>query len=106
MIAYKFVKWDVPSLETLKSEEVYQLKEKVLKNQKLTNIEKDRLFSMLFGSSYSKTAVLLHGWMFDFSGILHTYYVEFNYGSIEKYHAPNKMSIRNNMNGIRKITEI
>ncbi len=106
MIAYKFVKWDIDPLEKLKETEVYKMREKVLAGKTLTRKEKDSLYEMLKDNSYSRIGVPLQGWMFDFSNILKSYFVEYNGGYICRTCAPDKMSIRNNENGIRLIREV
>lgn len=41
IIASKFVKWDVPKLETLKNSKVYKLRIKVINNERLSREEKN-----------------------------------------------------------------
>lgn len=99
MNVYKFVKWDVPSLNSLKDSDVYQLYNK---RNKLNREEKDRLFSMLFCNSYSKVGVPLGGWMFPFGDILKRFLVKRD-GFWSEFFAPDKTSIRN---GLTRIVEI
>lgn len=106
-IAYKFVDWDVDSLETLKTTEVYQLKVKLLAGKKLNRQEKDRLYMMLHRNSYSTRSVPLLGWMFNFEPWLNRYWVDYGYGGITEVFAPDKMSIRHEWHGrINKIIKI
>ena len=41
IIATKFVKWDIPELDTLKGSKAYQLREKVNAEEKLSREEKN-----------------------------------------------------------------
>ena len=106
MVAYKFVKWDVPKLNTLVGTQPYRLKIKVLNKERLTREEKNALFNRLATCSYSKVGIALGGWMFNFSEVLKTYYVKFTYGHIQEYYAPDKTSIRMNLSNIRRIVEV
>lgn len=107
MIAHKFVEHKIPPLETLSGFWIYKLKEKVLAGEALTREEKDRLFVDMWSSStFTKQGVCLHGWCFDFSQILKEYFVEFTYGHIQSVYAPDKTSIRNRLDSIRRIVEV
>jgi len=106
MIAYKFVKHEIPPLDTLVESSPYRFKEKLLRGEKLDRNEKNSLYRILGSNSYSKTSVPLAGWMFDFGRWLHGYYVEGRYGHIFKTYALDKMSIRANYQGrIKRIVE-
>lgn len=105
-IAYKFVKWDVPPLDTLTNSKVYQLREKLNKGEKISRQEKDWLAQELLGNSYFNTSVPLMGYRFDFSDVVKTFLVK-QYGDWHEYNAPDKTSIRNNLLGkIDKIVEL
>lgn len=104
---YKFVKWDIPELDTLKDTRIYQLHDKlIVRKEKATREDKDYLFNLL--DTFNKRGVKLHGWMFDFSSILKEYWVQFTYGDIFVYFALDKTSIRNDLytSRVRKIVEI
>jgi hypothetical protein len=105
-IAYKFTKWDINPLVSLKDSKVYQLKEKLINGEEMNREEKNWLFSAIHSNSYSRSGIPLQGWLFDFSKWLKTYYVEFSYGDISKYNSPDKMAIRNELRGIIRIQEV
>lgn len=105
-IATKFVKWDIPELDTLKSAKVYQLREKVNAGEKLSREEKDWITQNVNRNSYFKSAIPLSGYRFDFSEILKTYIVK-QYGSYQEYNAADKTSLRAMIYGrIDKIIEV
>lgn len=105
-IASKFVKWDVPELDTLKGSKVYQLREKISRSEKLSRDEKDWITKNVNSNSYFKSAIPLSGYRFDFSEILKTYIVK-QYGSYQEYRAIDKTSLRATIYGrIDKIIEV
>lgn len=105
-IATKFVKWDIPNLDTLKGSKVYQLREKVNAGEKLSREEKDWITQNVNRNSYFKSAIPLSGYRFDFSEILKTYIVK-QYGSYQEYNAVDKTSLRAMIYGrIDKIIEV
>ncbi|WP_205410239.1 molybdenum ABC transporter ATP-binding protein [Aquimarina longa] len=105
-IAYKFVKWEVSPLGTLKNAKAYILKKKVINSLPLSKEEKDWLVRQLISNIYFNKAIPLMGYAFDFSIILKTYLVK-QHDSWHEYYAPNKTSLRNNLYGrIQKIVEI
>ena len=105
-IATKFVKWDIPGLDTLKSYKVYQLREKVNAGEKLSRDEKNWITQNVNRNGYFKNAIPLGGYRFDFSDILKTYLVK-QYGSYQEYKAIDKTSLRAIIYGrIDKIIEV
>lgn len=105
-IATKFVKWDVPALETLKETKVYKLREKIIEGKSLTRAEKDWLAERLNNNAYFKSSIPLSGYRFDFSDILKTFVVK-QYGTYQKYKAPDKTGLRRFIYGkIDKIIEV
>lgn len=105
-IATKFVKWDIPELDTLKNSKVYQLREKVNAGEKLSREEKNWIAENVNRNSYFKSAIPLSGYCFDFSEILKTYIVK-QYGSYQEYNAVDKTSLRAMIYGrIDKIIEV
>lgn len=105
VIATKFVKWDVPELDTLKGSRVYQLREKVNAEEKLSRDEKDWITEKVNNNTYFNSAIPLGGYRFDFSEILKTYIVK-QYGSYQAYKAIDKTSLRAMIHGkIDKIIE-
>jgi len=104
---YKFVKWEVPKLDTLKNTKPYKLYKKlIIEKKKPTREEKDYLFRELFSNVYSNTGISLQGWFFPFRSILKEYWVKDRYGYIHSYYAPDKQSIRNTISSIVKVVEI
>jgi len=105
-IATKFVKWEVPELDTLKGSKVYQLREKLNAGEKLNREEKNWIAENVNRNSYFKSAIPLSGYRFDFSEILKTYVVK-QYGSYQEYKAIDKTSVRAMLYGrIDKIIEV
>lgn len=104
-IAYKFVKWDVPVLGTLKQSKAYLLKEKVNAGEKLSRDDKNWITEKVNNNAYFKNAIPLGGYCFDFSEVLQTYIVK-QYGSYQEYKATDKTSLRAILYGrIEKIIE-
>lgn len=105
-IATKFVKWDIPELDTLKGSKVYLLREKVNAGGKLSREEKNWIAENVNRNSYFKSAIPLSGYRFDFSEILKTFVVK-QYGSYQEYKAVDKTSLRAMICGrIDKIIEV
>ena len=106
ILATKFVKWDVPELETLKGSKVYLLREKVNAGENLSREEKNWIAENVNHNSYFKNAIPLQGYRFDFSEILKTYVVK-QYGTYQEYRAIDKTSLRAMLYGrIDKIIEV
>lgn len=106
MIAYKFVKWDINPLETLKDSTVYRLKVKAMGGQKMTREEKDWLARNLALSTYGRSAIALMGWMFNFYGYVNRYLVK-QYNSWTEYYAPDRTSLRKALYGrIQELHEL
>ena len=74
-IAYKFVKWDVPELASLKECRVYQLRIHLNRGLKLTRAEKNWLTAQVNTNSFFRRGIPLMGYCFDFSDILKRYLV-------------------------------
>ena len=105
-IATKFVAWEVPSLENLQGSKVYGLRTKLNNGEKLSREEKDWLTRNVNSNTYFKSAILLQGWMFDFSDILRTYIVK-QYGHWAEYKATDKTALRSFLYGrIDSIVEL
>ena len=104
-IATKFVKWDVPELNTLKNSKTYLLREKLNIGEKLTREEKNWITEKVNHNTYFKSAIPLQGYRFDFSDILKTYVVK-QYGQYQEYKAIDRTSLRAMIYGrIDKIIE-
>lgn len=90
---YKFVNWDVPELENLKSATAYILRGKINNGVKLTREEKDWITEKVNTNSYSKKGIPVSGWMFPFGDILKRYWVK-SHSSISEHYAVDKTSLR------------
>ena len=66
-VATKFVKWEVPTLESLHECKVYRLRMKVNNGEVLNREEKNWITEKVNGNTYFKSAIPLQGWRFDFS---------------------------------------
>lgn len=105
VIATKFVKWDIPKLESLRSSKVYALREKVNSGEKLEREEKNWITEKVNHNSYFKSAIPLQGYCFDFSDILKTFVVK-QCGQYQEYKAIDRTSLRAILYGrIEKIIE-
>lgn len=89
---YKFVKWEVPELSTLKKETVYLIHEKLEQGKKLNRTEKNTLSEMLENQSY-KTEIHLRGYAFNFRKYLTKFYLE-QYGTVYIMYAIDKTALR------------
>ena len=104
-IATKFVKWEIPPLETLADTRTYRLREKLNRGEKPTREEKDFLAREI-PNTYFKQAIPLHGYRFDFSDVLHGYVIK-QYKSWYERYAPDRTSLRKAVYGrIDKILEM
>lgn len=106
VIATKFVRHDIPPLETLQYAKVYLLREKLNKGEKMSRAEKNWLAEAVNRNAYFKRAVPLHGYRFGFEDVLKTYVVK-QYGNWSEYNAPDKTSLKSIVYGrIEQIAEI
>lgn len=106
VIATKFVRHNVPELETLQNTKVYLLREKLDKGEKMNRAEKNWLAEAVNRNAYFKRAVPLQGYRFGFEDVLKTYVVK-QYGSWAEYNAPDKTSLKTIVYGrIDQIAEI
>ena len=104
-VATKFVKWEVPSLESLHECKVYRLRMKVNNGGVLNREEKNWITEKVNHNAYFKSAIPLQGYRFDFSDILKTYVVK-QYGQYQEYKAIDRTSLRAMVYGrIDKIIE-
>lgn len=105
-IAIKFVKWEIPPLETLTGSKVYDLRQRLDAGDKITRDEKNWITEKVNHNAYFKSAIPLGGWCFDFSDVLKTFVVK-QYGSYQEYRAIDKTSLRTMLYGcIDKIMEV
>lgn len=106
VIATKFVRHDVPELNTLQNAKVCLLREKLNKGEKMNRAEKNWLAEAVNRNAFFKRAVPLQGYRFGFEDVLKTYVVK-QYGSWQEYNAPDKTSLRSFIYGrIEQIAEI
>lgn len=105
-IASKFVEWEVPTLASLESSKVYQLREKLNRGEKLERSEKNWLTEAVNRNAYFKQSVPLQGWKFSFADALHHYWVK-QYGQIAEYFAVDKTALRSILFGrVEQIVEL
>lgn len=105
-IAIKFVKWEIPPLETLTGSKVYDLRQRLDAGDKITRDEKNWITEKVNHNTYFKSAIPLGGWCFDFSDVLKTFVVK-QYGSYQEYRAIDKTSLRTMLYGrIDRILEV
>ncbi|WP_276944486.1 molybdenum ABC transporter ATP-binding protein [Bacteroides stercorirosoris] len=105
-IAFKFVKWDVPELATLKDCKVYRLRECLNNGDKLTRDDKNWLTEQVRGCCRFQKGIALMGYYFDFSDVLKRYFVK-QYGHIAEYYAIDKTALRSTLYGrIENIVEV
>ena len=102
----KFVSWDVPELDTLKDSKAYQLRQRLNDGEKLNRSEKNWLTQAMHSNTYGRRCVSVMGWMFDFSDVIHLYWVR-QAGHIAQYYAVDKTSLRTILFGkVDKIVEL
>ena len=105
-IAFKFVKWDVPELATLKDCKVYRLREQLDNGDKLSREDKNWITRNVKECIHFKRGIALMGYCFDFSDVLRRYFVK-QYGHIAEYYAIDKTALRSVLYGrIEKIVEV
>ena len=99
-LAYKFVKWDIPALDTLKGTRTYILARKLEDRKPMTRSEKNEITRL--AREYGH--VRLGGWLFHLHG-LKSYYIK-QYGHVQEVRAYDKTALRACTNGrIQNITE-
>lgn len=102
---YKFVKWDVPSLEELKEAKAVRLRRRIDNGGRLTRREKDWLTDAVNHNTYFKRAVPVRGWCVPFTDVLRRFLVR-QYGNWQEMWAPDRTAIRNTVYGrIEEIVE-
>lgn len=104
-IAYKFVNHDIHPLQNFVNTFEYRMKVKLLSGKELTREEKNELASRLSTSS-KKGTLKIGGWAFTFTEFINEYWVEFTYGDINSYYAPDKTSLRACLSSVSRIVEV
>lgn len=105
-IATKFVRWDVPALDTLRESKVYQLRLRLNEGKRLSRDEKNWLTGNLMHNSYFKKSIPLMGWRFSFEDVVRRYFVRQNGYGYTTY-AIDKTALRSVLDGpIDEIVEL
>jgi len=105
-IATKFVKWDVPALDTLKGSKVYQLRLRLNEGKRLTREEKDWLTENLMHNAYFRKSIPLMGYRFSFEDVVRRFFVRQGQTEYTVY-AIDKTAIRNAVCGnVDEIVEL
>ena len=97
-IAYKFVSWDVPALESLAGSKAYILRKRLNDGGTLTREEKDWITREVNHNTYFKDSIPLLGYRFNFVDVLKTFVVK-QYGHYTEYKGVDKTSIRSSQDG-------
>ena len=105
-IAYKFVSWDVPALESLAGSKAYILRKRLNDWGTLTREEKDWITREVNHNTYFKDSIPLLGYRFNFVDVLKTFVVK-QYGHYTEYKGVDKTSIRSMLYGrVERIVEL
>lgn len=105
-IATKFVKWEAPELSALQDSKAYQLREHLNNGGKLNRTEKNWLTEAINSNTYFRRGIPLMGWRFDFTDVVHLYWVK-QFGQISEYYAIDKTALRSILHGaIDEIVEL
>ena len=105
-IAYKFVSWDVPALESLAGSKAYILRKRLNDGGTLTREEKDWITREVNHNTYFKDSIPLLGYRFNFVDVLKTFVVK-QYGHYTEYKGVDKTSIRSMVYGrVERIVEL
>ena len=105
-IAYKFVAWDVPALESLAGSKAYILRKRLNDGGKLSREEKNWITHEVNHNTYFRDSIPLLGYRFSFFDILNTFVVK-QYGRYTEYMAVDKTSIRSMLYGrVERIIEV
>ncbi len=103
---YKFVDWEVPSIEALKDTTAMALRHRIDKGGLMTRREKDWLTDAVNTNTFFKTAVPVQGWCIPFKDVLRRFVVK-QYGQWREMWAVDKTAIRNTSYGrIDEIVEL
>ena len=75
-VAYKFVNWEVPALETLQNSRVYQLRLQLDRGERINREDKNWISRNVNSNTCFKRAIPLQGYCFDFSDVLKCFWVK------------------------------
>jgi hypothetical protein len=90
---WKFVDWDIPELDEFKRCRAYILRERLNNGGRLNREEREWLTLGINHNSYLKTGIPVRGWAFDFSDVLHRFWVK-QFGMIIEYYATDEKTLR------------
>ena len=103
---YKFVDWEVPSIEELKDAKAVRLRTHIDNGGRLTRQDKNWITEAVNSNTYFKKAVPVQGWCIPFADVLHRFVVK-QYGLWHEMCAVDKTAIRNTTYGrIDEIVEL
>lgn len=103
---YKFVKWDVPSIEELKDEKAVRLRTHIDNGGRLTRQDKNWITEAVNHNPCFKRAVPVQGWCISFADVLRRFVVK-QYGQWWEMYAIDKTAIRKTTYGrIEEIFEL
>lgn len=103
---YKFVKWEVPSIEALKDAKAVRLRTHIDNGGRLTRQDKNWITEEVNHNPYFKRAVPVQGWCISFADVLRRFVVK-QYGQWWEMYAIDKTAIRKTTYGrIEEIVEI
>lgn len=91
-IAFKFVDHSIPDLSLLSESFPYRMKVKLLRREKLSREEKDKLMNDM-----DRGQIRLRGWCFSFRELVPCFWVKKLYYGISEVFAPDKTSIRKSL---------
>ncbi len=103
---YKFVKWEVPSIEELKDAKAVRLRTHIGNGGRLTRQDKNWITEAVNRNTYFKRTVPVQGWCIPFADVLRRFVVK-QYGEWREMFAVDKTAIRKTKYGrIEEIVEL
>lgn len=103
---FKFAKWDVPSLESLKDSKAVKLRRQLNQGKPLTRNEKNWLTERVNNNSYFRTAIPVMGWCVKFDDVLRHFIIK-QYNDWREIWAIDKTALRHITKGrIEEIVEL
>jgi len=106
IVAYKFVNWEVPALESLRNSRVYQLRLQLDRVEFINREDKNWITQNVNCNTYFKSIIPLQGYCFDFSYVLKRFWAK-QYGQISEYRSTDETALIKYLYGrIDSIVEI
>lgn len=103
---YKFVDWEVPTLEQLKDAKAVKLRQQIDNGQPLSRQDKDWITKEVKSNMRFSRAIPVMGWCIPFADVLHRFIVR-QHGRWHEVWAIDKTAIRHTTNGrIDEIVEL